>query len=173
MTANRTAILAIRTLAVAGALLAINWLVIRPFRCAQVVHAIELQLMVGLPQLPADRVAAVARENLRNLQTVAPGCEADVDLHIALAANASLLGRHEEALGYLRRALRADDRPEIHFNIGLTLLDMGRVDEAAGELAIACEFNEFLLGRIQGELQQRVMKEVAQLKAIHAREVRR
>lgn len=169
MTLNRKASTFLRFLAIFLGAVAIYWVALRPFHCAHVVQAVEVQVTRHFGTLRHDELVRAARENIARLHSVQAGCSTDVDLYIGLASNLSVLGQHDEALRYLKAAVKADTRPEIHFNIALTLLDLGRVDEAVSEMAVACEFNPWLLDRLEGEFKDRVKAEQERLIRIHAR----
>ena len=51
-------------------------------------------------------------------------------LYVLEADNEDLLGRREASIDALRRALTIDQRPELYFQIGTLLVELGRMDEA-------------------------------------------
>ena len=54
------------------------------------------------------------------------------------------------------RALALYQRPEIYYNRGMTLIGMGRVDEAIADLTIAARFMPQFLEELDGETRRRV-----------------
>jgi hypothetical protein len=69
-------------------------------------------------------------------------------------------------------ALRVDDRPQVYYNRGLMLLELGRVNDAVRDLATAVDFDPSLLAGIDGELRDRVAKAVALIDAERPRRTR-
>ncbi|HSP16197.1 MAG TPA: hypothetical protein VLV78_15730 [Thermoanaerobaculia bacterium] len=110
--------------------------------------------------MPEWLAARTARRNLQLIQSVDSRACCDVDYPLLLAANATLLGRRDEAVQHLDEALRLDNRPEVYFNRGSALLALGRIDEAVRDFAIAVDFDSGLLTEIDGNLRDRVAKVV-------------
>jgi tetratricopeptide (TPR) repeat protein len=56
-------------------------------------------------------------------------------------------GRHQEALGHLREAVRLDPGyPDAHYNLGVVLASLGRFDEAVPEYRAALRLNPRMAG---------------------------
>ena len=152
--------MAARVVAVVVTALLIERFCVIPFRCMHMIKVVEQRTETAMNRLDHLAAQGVARENLQLLDEVASGCRTDADLHLLLAFNDKLLGRQEEALQHLNDAISIDDRPEFYFDRGLMLIDLGRIDEAARELAIAVRFNPDLVDRLDGEMKDIVLREV-------------
>lgn len=163
---NRTVATVIRVIALALAAIALKWTTVDALRCAEMLRRVETQIPM-LEKLSADRAARPATNTLNRLEALAPCCQPDADLHIALASLDNIVGRRDRALQHLDDALRVEDRPEIYFDKGLTLLDLGRINAAVAQFAVACEFNMRLLELLEGDLRVRVGEEAIRLQKLH------
>jgi tetratricopeptide (TPR) repeat protein len=148
---------AARAAAVIVAVLLLYRLVWLPWRAQHVLTAVSVrtEAVVREPQLKAQ----IGRDNLERLQDVAPVLTTDPDFYLAYAANARLADDLPLAIAQYTAALqRADRRPEIYFERGMTYLAMGNIDAATADLARAARFNPGLLDQISGELRVRVAR---------------
>lgn len=84
----------------------------------------------------SERAASLAARARRHLQA----CPSNLNLYLIAAANETVAGRNEAALDLYQRALEIDRRPEIYFNIGLTMLDLGLQHDAVRILGRAGMF---------------------------------
>jgi tetratricopeptide (TPR) repeat protein len=110
-----------------------------PWRRNVMVKWVEKATVASFDDADAQRVAIRAR---RNLEIIArdPGAESDLDLLMDAAANERLLGRNDAAAAKYRKALAINRRPEIFFNLGMTLLDGGHREEGIQNLVTAIRF---------------------------------
>jgi tetratricopeptide (TPR) repeat protein len=103
-----------------------------------------------------DRAKAVARENLDLLQPIANTSRLSVDYHLVYAVNARILGLNDEAIAHYTAALTADNRPEIYFDRGVTYLEVGNLDAATPDIALAARFDPAYLEEVDVGMQARV-----------------
>ena len=152
---RRSAIFLVRAAALVAAALGIDRLCIEPHRAAVVEAAVERRTTVAEavgPQLGA----IMARENLRDLDRIAPARRLQASWYMLYGGNCTILERWGEAVDVYTRALRIDQRPEIYFNRALNRLRLGQIDAAAADMATAVRFNPFLLDNLEGDLRARV-----------------
>ncbi|MEK6372940.1 MAG: hypothetical protein AABO58_09600 [Acidobacteriota bacterium] len=147
---------ALAALAVAGGAGAAYRLCVLPYRCDQ-----ELQTLMRRTYRAADLVgspegAILARRNLERLAAVRGACTHDVTWMMLTAANERFLDQLQQAVDHYTEALRFHQRPEIYYNRGMTLLSMGRVDEAITDLAVAARFTPQILDLLDPETRRRV-----------------
>jgi tetratricopeptide (TPR) repeat protein len=69
----------------------------------------------------------------------------DLDLRMEAAACALFLGQRDEAIRQYREALKIDQRPEIYLNLGNTLYNVGRREEAIEAFARLVSFTTFMV----------------------------
>ena len=114
---------------------------IGPMRCEKMEFSVQ-RITERIAPYAADQIRVVpyARRNIQRL-TPCMACASNVNRAMLLAANLRLIGRQEEAVAAYREALRRDRRPELYFNIGTTLLELGRDAEAREYLITACLYN--------------------------------
>ena len=141
---------------VAIAVLALRQYCYLPFQCTHTIVIVARRTHLALDRQSSIEAKRTARRNLEMLDSVAGGCRTDLDPYLLRAFNDKILGRTDAALRDLDDGLRVDDRPEIYFDRGLMLLDVGRMDAGVKDLAIAARFNPTLLDQLQGDLRQRV-----------------
>jgi tetratricopeptide (TPR) repeat protein len=109
----------------------------RPMKCNRALA--DLQGRTNLASETGDtyRATLLARQNLTELLRLEKCCRTIVNLYVLEANNSDVLGRKEDAVVALRRALTVDQRPEIYFNIGTLLVELGRMDEAVDNYVTA------------------------------------
>jgi len=102
----------------------------RPLACNEWVN--EMQARTDLARETGDsyRATVMARDNLTELRRREGPCRTTTLLYVLEADNEDLLGRREASIDALRRALTIDQRPELYFQIGTLLVELGRMDEA-------------------------------------------
>ena len=142
-------------LMIAAAVIGGYWTVWLSFLCNRTIRSVE-QTTRAVMSHPAVVAAPIATANLAALQTVHVGCCSDPSYYMLRAMNQNILMRRDAAIRDLRRALTVDQRPEIYFDIGLILLETGRVDEAVDAITEAARFNPHLLDHLHGEVVTRV-----------------
>jgi tetratricopeptide (TPR) repeat protein len=150
----------VRTITIIAGAAAIYRFCVLPVRCAHALQAIENSTN-ALDSMPGWRAASFARFNLRVLGSFDRSCWTEINYHLLLAANADILGRKQEVLQHFGDALEVDDWPMVYYHRGLILLQLGRLDDAVRDLAIAVDFDPTLIGTLDGELRARVAQAVA------------
>jgi tetratricopeptide (TPR) repeat protein len=152
---RRSLIFLARAAAVVAAAFAIDHFCIRPYRGAVV--EVEVQQRSAVAET-ADhqRAVIIVRDNLRDLDRVAPDRRLDASWYMLYGGNLALIDRWPEATDVYTRALAIDRRPEIYFNRGLGRLHLGQLDAGVADMATAARFNPYLLEQIDGELRARV-----------------
>lgn len=152
---RRSAIWLVRALALIAAAFGIERVCVAPYRASRVEAVVERRSELAEAAEP-QRAAILARDNLRDLDRIAPARRLSASWYMLYGGNASLLERWPEAVDAYTRALRIDQRPEIYFNRGLNLLHLGKTDAAIADMATAARFNPFVLNNVGGELRARV-----------------
>ena len=145
-----------RSLGVIVAALALYRFCVLPWRINRVLHTVEARSRIALAVSDRERSAILARQSIDDLSSIAGASELDVNFHLMYASNARLLGRWNEALDHYNAALRADHRPEIYFQRGLTMLEMGNPDAAVADFVTTARFNPNLLDDMDYNLRERV-----------------
>ena len=148
----------IRIAAIVLAALALDHYAVRPWRANRLLFIIQQRSQIAIRSGP-DRAARIARQNIDDLQTIAPACKTNVDYYILLAANARIMDDYPLAIRQYTAALAADHRPEIYFNRGMTYLESGNLQAAMPDLVRAARFRPMLLDELDGELRERVSRE--------------
>ncbi|HKS22571.1 MAG TPA: hypothetical protein VJZ76_07225 [Thermoanaerobaculia bacterium] len=152
---RRSLIVVARVAAVAVAAFAINRLCIRPYRGAAVEVEVQQRSAVA-ESSDHQRAVIIVRDNLRDLDRVAPGRRLAVSWYMLYGFNLAIVDRWDDATDVYTRALAIDHRPEIYFNRGLGRLHLGQIDAGVADMATAARFNPYLLDQIDGELRARV-----------------
>ena len=145
----------IRLAALAGAAVAIWYLVVLPYRANHDIDAIERRTL-GAQTLDAVAAAPRARSNLSDLAHIELTERLNPSWYLLYGANCELLGEQAEAAAIYSRALQIDQRPEIYFRRGLVMLELGSVDAAVADLTTAARFNPNLVYELDGDLRSRV-----------------
>ena len=147
--------LSVRALAVVAAIAAIDFVCLVPWRGNLALREISDRSAMMLTSEP-QTAAVVARDNLDRLDRVAGARRLDPAWYMLYAGNCEVLGRLPAAVDAYTRALRIDDRPELHENRAMILLHIGRADEAIADLVKAARFDPSVLEHLDGELRARV-----------------
>jgi tetratricopeptide (TPR) repeat protein len=146
---------AIRAAAVIVAALALHSLCVVPYLAN--LRLVDIERRTARAQvLDAVQAVPMARTNLRDLARDERAQRLDADWYVLYGANCEILGRYGDAVAIYSQALRIDQRPEIYANRGLAKLQMGRIDAAVNDLAVAARFNPFVLYQLDGDLHTRV-----------------
>ena len=140
---------------VAGALL-IERLCVQPYAANLVLHRVDRRTHAALDAGDPQRGAILARTNLNELRSIASTCRYDVTYHFLFAANARFLNQSAEELAHYDAAMAVDHRPEIYFERGLTLLEMGRKAEAIPNLVTAARFDPGSLDNLDPQVREEV-----------------
>jgi tetratricopeptide (TPR) repeat protein len=150
-----SATLLIRTVAIAGAAVAIEFFCLAPWRSNLVMRQVH-QRSVTATSADEQRAVVLARASLDDLNGVARSERLNPAWYLLYGANCEILERWPDAVNAYSRALQIDDRPEIYVNRGLVYLHMGRTDAAAADMATAARFNPNILEQLEGPLRIRV-----------------
>ncbi|HJQ38103.1 MAG TPA: hypothetical protein VKB93_13280 [Thermoanaerobaculia bacterium] len=128
----------------------IAW-VVPPVECNQALNNMRGRTRVATETVNSYRQALLIRANLADLRRLEGPCRTNAYVYTLQAENEYALGRKEESIALLRRALAVDQRPEIYAAIGNTLFELGRVDEAVESYVIAARFNSLILEQIEAD----------------------
>jgi tetratricopeptide (TPR) repeat protein len=161
--------IAVRACAIAVGLLLLHHLVWLPAQCNRTLRSVEARTRFTMGKVASVEIPA-ARENIRELESIAPGCENDVNLYMLLAANKRTVGRIDEAIRDLTNLLRIADRPEIYLTRGLLHMEAGNLAAAENDLVTAVELRPGYLGELHGELRNRISKTIADRRTRRARD---
>jgi len=147
----------------AAALAAIHAYVVIPFRCNQEKKRATQTTTEAFKYTGSFAAIQSGRATMIRLAPCfRAGC-LDVPLYMAMAANARLAGRSDEAIRLYTEALELDHRPEIYYNLAEAQLQLGRRVEAYHNYIEAVLFNPFFLHEIDdGDLRSRVYQQVIQ-----------
>jgi tetratricopeptide (TPR) repeat protein len=117
-----------------------------PYRCEA--KKVRLQNATDAAQKEVDdyRATLLARSNLQEIAHCREHLPHDLQFIRLAAANQRRIGLREDAIATLRQALQTDRRPELYWEIGLILIELGRIDEALRWLGAAVTFAPFLAG---------------------------
>lgn len=152
----RQAVLAIVVMAAAG--FAVHHLCVIPLRDDLLMREIG-QRMAIVENVDSYQAMSRAHLNLADLDRVARSRRLDPAWYLYYGANCEALHRWQAAANAYTRALDIDQRPEIYFNRGLVMLQLGQVDQATADMVRAVRFNPFFIDQISGELRTRVAAE--------------
>ena len=152
---RRSLFILARVAAVVAAAFAIDRLCVRPYRGAAVETEVQQRSTIA-EAVDHQRAVILVRENLHDLNRVAPDRRLAPSWYMLYGGNLELVDRWREATDVYTRALAIDHRPEIYFNRGLGLLRLGQLDASIADMATAARFNPLLLEQIDGELRARV-----------------
>lgn len=159
---------AVRAIAILVVTLVCGWLLVRwaytPLRCTA--QLTELTQRTDLASASSESYARLSRtrRNLEDLRAIDPQCRMDVRLYMLKAANEEMLGHYEDAVRSYTSALTVDRRPEIYTSLGLTLIRLGRLDEAAENYAVAARFTYPDPPTIPSEIVERRVAEILRAK---------
>jgi tetratricopeptide (TPR) repeat protein len=152
---RRSVVLIVRAAAVVGAVVAIHFLCVVPYRANVELRALMQRSMLAQSVDP-QRAAIVARSNLADLDRIARGRRLDPAWYMLYGSNLEILDRMSEAADAYTAALRIDDRPELYVNRAMIYVHLGRTDAAVADLARAVRFNPEILKQLDGDLRARV-----------------
>lgn len=105
----------------------------------------------------SNREVDIAQLNLTQIAGCMDRYSWDVDLHMELAANLSVVRRYDDVVRTYQDALRIDRRPEIYLNLGRAQLKANRPAEAIESFLAALRFNSSM---VSGEDMLQVTDEV-------------
>jgi len=137
-------------LAVIGALCA--WALVRwvwtPYRCQREIATLGNSTKLADETAVDSRAAPLAQKNLRRARELEKRCGTCLALYPIIAANEQILGRDDDAIATLRRAMTIARRPELHLAIGVIHMRRGHMDEAMNEFVIGGRFNPRIVDRL-------------------------
>lgn len=125
--------------------------VIPPVECNQALNTMRGRTRAAGETVNDYRRVLLARANLADLRRLEGPCRTFAYVYTLQAENEYAMGRKEESIALLRRALEVDQRPEIYAAIGGTLFELGRMEEAVESYVIAARFNSLILEQIDIE----------------------
>ncbi len=135
--------------------------VIPPLECNQALNDMRGRTRTASETVNSYRQALLVRANLADLRRLEGPCRTNAYVYTLQAENEYVLGRKEESIALLRRALTVDQRPEIYAAIGDTLFELGRVEEAVESYVIAARFNSLILEQIEADqIKREVLKQL-------------
>ncbi|HEX7153277.1 MAG TPA: hypothetical protein VF618_17460 [Thermoanaerobaculia bacterium] len=109
-----------------------------PYRCNIVAMNVHRNTNILDKSLNPLQISFGARTNLELLRPCVEQVPQSVTLQMLAGANHTFLGQHEEARQRYLTAMQWDQRPELHHELGRTLLHLGREKEAYDHLVQAC-----------------------------------
>ena len=118
------------------AVLAIDQLTWRPYRCNLVARDVGLTSEQAQKSRPVV-AARIARTNIARLLPCANECPASIELAMLLGANEMMAGRIGDAIRTYNRALQYDRRPELYFHLGVAQLAAGDRESAKRNFLLA------------------------------------
>ena len=131
-----------------------------PYRCNAISGGLQERTFRAAQLEATTEGDILARRNLTQLRALHEGCENDLRWLMLYAANCRIIDDREEAIAAYTRALSLNRRPELYYNRGMTLLEMGKIDDAARDLATAAAFNPDVLNELDEATRERVQKAV-------------
>jgi tetratricopeptide (TPR) repeat protein len=154
---NRSLRILSRLGAIAAGIIGIERLCMAPYAANRILHRVDIRSHAAISAADPQHAAILARTSLNELRSIASIEEYDVDYHLLFAANARVLNQTAEALAHYDAALRADQRPEIYFQRGLTLLELGRIPESIPNFVTAARFNPTILNDLDPTIREQVV----------------
>lgn len=126
-----------------------GWALLRwasaPYSCNAAVTRLTRQTTLVTESAATYARVTRARRNIEDLRALAPRCPTEVRVLMMIGANEEVLGRYEDAALSYRRALRVEQRPEIHAALADALIQLGRTGEAVEHYTVAARFNPAIL----------------------------
>ena len=142
--------------------------VYRPLACNRTLNELRARTSAARETGNSYRAALLARQNLTDLRRLEDSCHTAVIVYVLEAENFDILEQKEEALAAFRRALTVDQRPELYFNIGTILVELGRMDEAVDNYVTAARLNRGT-SIPSPEAEQRVRERLRQMSGTRAK----
>src|SRR5439155_319939 len=105
----------------------------RPLRCEVITKSIVARTSQML-DVRNSIAPLFARRHIEVLRQCIPCMRMSAVPYMAAAANSNTVGDHDQAIRFYEDALRYDRRPELYYNLGLTYVDVGRVEEGVQNL---------------------------------------
>ncbi|MGQ9835270.1 MAG: O-antigen ligase family protein [Thermoanaerobaculaceae bacterium] len=128
-----------------AATVVVSWSQWRAWRAVEAAQALVAALRQNPSNLGARVLAARAYENLQAKLSFLPG---EVQAENVAGNLAREAGLWDQALAHFRRALALAERPELHFNLGVSLCALGQEEEGLRHLVQAVELNPAVLREV-------------------------
>lgn len=151
--------IALRLAAVVAGAIGIYWLCVLPYVANQTLYRVDGRSRVAITAEP-QRAVRLARGSIDELRHIQSYQKDEPAYYMLLALNLRIQQRNEEAIEAYDGALRYDQRPEIYYERGLTLLEAGRQAEAIRDLVTACRFDATLLDTLDPSIRAVVAEQV-------------
>lgn len=132
-------------LGVLAATVLVSWFQWRAWRAVEAAEALVAALRQNPRIVDARVLAARAYENLQPKLSFLPG---EVEAENVAGNLAREAGLWDQAMAHFRRALALAERPELHFNLGVTLCALGQEEEGLRHLGRAVELNPAVLREV-------------------------
>ena len=155
---NRSLRILVRLGAITAGIIGIERLCIAPYAANRILHRVDIRSHAAVAAGDPQRAAILARTSLSDLRSIASIGKDEVNYHLLFAANARLINQPAEAFAHYDAALRADQRPEIYLQRGLTLIELGRIAEAIPNIVTAARFNPTILDDLDPSIRQQVVR---------------
>lgn len=136
-------------------IVAIYHAVFIPLRCNRENKRLQDSTIAAMNQTGA-RAAVTARGNLDAVLQSIADCPRVPNFYMIAAANYRILERHEDAARMYETTLTLERRPEIYFQLALTLADMGMHKEGVENFVKACRFVPVLVDQVPAHLREEV-----------------
>lgn len=130
-------------LGLSAATVVVSWSQWRAWRAVEAAEALVAALRQNI--VGARVLAARAYENLQSKLFFLPG---EVQAENVAGNLAREAGLWDQALAHFRRALALAERPELHFNLGVSLCTLGQEEEGLRHLVQAVELNPAVLREV-------------------------
>lgn len=130
-------------LGLSAATVVVSWSQWRAWRAVEAAEALVAALRQNI--VGARVLAARAYENLQSKLSFLPG---EVQAENVAGNLAREAGLWDQALAHFRRALALAERPELHFNLGVSLCTLGQEEEGLRHLVQAVELNPAVLREV-------------------------
>ena len=146
---------------IAVAVMGINRVCLTPYECARALAPLQARTMQAAQASASDSGVVLARRNLERLDALPASCRDDLYWIMLVAANSRIVGDGQRAVAEYTRALARNQRPEIYYDRGMTLLEMHQPARAINDLAVAASFNPLLIEDLDFDTQRMVRDALA------------
>lgn len=120
----------------------LSWL---PYRCETKKVRLDMLTKTANEEVNDYQKVLLARTNLEQMAPCRALLPHDLQFNRLGAANERMVGRPDDAIATLRRALETDRRPELYWEIGMLHFEHGRIEEGFRWLNAAASFSPRLM----------------------------
>lgn len=135
-----------------------------PYRCNIIVMNVSRNSDIIERSVDSLQIAFGARRNLELLRPCVEAVPQSVAVQMLAGTNHTFLDQHEQALQRYRTAMQWDQRPELHLELGQTLLRLGREQEAYPHLVAACLIHPVWVERLPDQIRAYVNVDIERLR---------